>query len=418
MIRSRALPPVFVVLALLLAPRAAKAEPAWVQMTGQGAEARAIAGPSGCPSASLDGRPAAMSQRVAASVEFPAVCALPVPAGAAALTVDGQALPLPRPARRIVIFGDTGCQIHDLTVQACNDPKAWPFALVAKLAAAQKPDLVIHVGDYYYRETPCPLDIKACAGSPYGDRWGTWRAEFFDPAAPLLKAAPWVFARGNHENCKRGGLGWYALLDAGAMPTGGCREVAEPFAVRLDGLSLYVIDSANAEDRKHEKDEIADMAGQLDRLGPALDSGKGWIVTHRPVWALVPIARLGPAAPLEVGLNFTEQDAFRGRALAGVQMVVSGHVHDFQAITFGPARPAQLVAGSGGGPQIRADPAQPYGGPRDIDGLPGRSFSFARFGYYLMDRDGEDWVGTFHDIADQVVARCRLHERELTCKAA
>ncbi len=52
-------------------------------------------------------------------------------------------------------------------------------------------------------ETPCPEG--ACAGSPFGDRWLTWKAEVFDPARSLLEAAPWVFARGNHEDCKRGG---------------------------------------------------------------------------------------------------------------------------------------------------------------------------------------------------------------------
>ena len=391
---------------------------AWVQMTGQGAEARAVAGPGGCPEAKVDGKPAAMAARAAASAEFPEVCALALPGGAASLEVGGRPLPVPKPARRIVIFGDTGCQVTDFAVQACNDPQAWPFAVVARLAAAQKPDLVIHVGDYYYRERPCPLDLKACAGTPFGDHWGTWAAEFFDPAAPLLTAAPWVFARGNHENCNRGWRGWYALLDAGPVPAEGCQPVATPFAVHTGDLSLYVIDSADAGDRTHRRGEVEAMAGQLDRLGPGLDLGKGWIITHRPIWALVPIARLGPSAPLEVGLNFTEQDAVRGRALSGVQMIVSGHVHDFQAITFGSQRPAQLVVGSGGGERLKADRPEPYGGPREIDGMDGRTFSFSRFGYYLMDKDGEDWVGAFHDITDQVRARCRLHERELTCKPA
>ena len=407
-------------LALLAASSSAFAQPlaAWVQMTGQGAEARAVVGPGGCPEAKLDGKAVAMTVRAAAGAEFPEVCALFLPAGASSLEVGGRPLPVPKPARRIVIFGDTGCQVTELNAQACNDPQAWPFAVVARLAAAQKPDLVIHVGDYYYREHPCPLDLKACAGTPFGDHWGTWTAELFDPAAPLLKAAPWVFARGNHENCNRGWRGWYALLEAGPFPAEGCQGTSAPFTVHTGDLSLYVIDSADAGDRSHRAGEIANMAGQLDHFGPALDLGKGWVITHRPIWALVPIARLGPTAPLEVGLNFTEQDAVRGRSLNGVQMIVSGHVHDFQAITFGAQRPAQLVVGSGGGPRIKADRPAPYGGPREIDGLEGRNFSFSRFGYYLMDKDGEDWVGTFHDDTDTVRARCRLHARELTCKPA
>ena len=57
-----------------------------------------------------------------------------------------------------------------------------------------------------------------CAGSPYGDNWAVWQKDFFDPAAPLLAAAPWVLVRGNHELCSRGGHGWFRLLD----PHPGC----------------------------------------------------------------------------------------------------------------------------------------------------------------------------------------------------
>ena len=411
----RVLPALQALLLLLAAsPAAAQSLSAWVELTGQGPEVRAVAGSGGCPKAIVDGHPAGMIVRAQATPEFPQVCTLALPAGAAAVEMDGRPLPLPASApKRIVILGDTGCAIKGLTAQACNDPKAWPFAEVARLAAAQKPDLVIHVGDYYYRESPCPLQLVACAGSPSGDRWDTWAAEFFSPAAPLLAAAPWVFARGNHETCDRGGRGWFLLLDAG--PAGDCQTFTAPFAVRAGDLDLYVIDSGAIADRSHEKAGVAAIAGQLDRLGPALDLGHGWIITHRPVWGLVPVARVGSAAPFEVGLNFAEQDAVRGRTLAGVQMVVSGHVHHFQALDFGPARPAQLVVGTGGDTGVKADLTRVYTERRPIDGLDANVFSFSRYGYYLMEKDGEDWVGTFHDADDRVRARCRLHDRRLNC---
>ena len=407
---------VLLIASALALPAAAEVRSAWVQMTGQGAEVRAVESGSSCPDAVIDGKPAAMARRLAANADFPLVCALPLPAHASSVSVEGRSLAAPQPARRLVIFGDTGCEVKALSAQACNDPRAWPFARIAALAAAHKPDLVIHVGDYYYRETPCPLEMKACAGSPFGDHWDTWAAEFFDPAAPLLQAAPWVFARGNHENCQRGGRGWFALLDAGPAPEG-CRDVTTAFAVKTGDLNLYVIDSAVADDLGHDPRRVKAVADQLDHLGGALDGGQGWIITHRPVWGLVPVARLGPAPPVEVALNATEQDAVRDRPLAGVQMVVSGHVHNFQALTFGPARPAQLIVGAGGDAGEKADRARPYGGRRLLDGLEAETLSFSRFGFYLMEKDGEDWSGTFHDIDDQVRARCRLHDRALSCKA-
>lgn len=109
---------------------------------------------------------------------------------------------------RIVVLGDTGCRIKGPIIQDCNAPKSWPLAQLAQSAAAEKPDLVIHMGDYLYRETPCPNGDGRCSGSPYGDTWSAWKADFFDPAAPLLGAAPWIMVRGNHEDCKRGGHGW------------------------------------------------------------------------------------------------------------------------------------------------------------------------------------------------------------------
>src|SRR5207344_1908266 len=95
----------------------------------------------------------------------------------------------------------------------CNDAVAWPFGQVVAAAAAAQPDLVIHVGDYHYRENACPDNDAGCAGSPWGYGWDTWDADLFTPARDLLAAAPWIFVRGNHESCNRGGQGWWRFLD-------------------------------------------------------------------------------------------------------------------------------------------------------------------------------------------------------------
>jgi hypothetical protein len=390
----------------------------WVQLTGEGAQVRAAVVEGQCPAAVIDGRPRAMALRREADERFPTVCELALPAGVKSLSVAGQALPAPVAApQRIVFLGDSGCRIQGVNAQSCNDPKAWPFAQVSRFAAAQKPDLVIHVGDYYYRENPCPPLNLFCAGSPYGDKWATWQAEFFQPAAPLLAAAPWVFVRGNHEVCHRGGDGWFALLDASATLLA-CSGQTAPFAVDIGGLNLYVLDSANTLDRSAPPWNVAKCAGQIDALRPAIDSGKGWIVTHRPVWGLVPVARVPPLNPIEAGINATEQAAVRGQGLDGVQMIVSGHIHDFAALSFGPDRPAQLVVGTGGDVGEPADIPRIRSGPRVVDGKAADFFTFDRFGYLLLERQGEDWVGAFHDAEDRIVATCRLRDRTLECRRA
>ena len=92
------------------------------------------------------------------------------------LTTWSQTLPVPvANPQRILVVGDTGCRIKGASLQACNDPMQWPFLAVSQAAAGLKPDLIIHVGDYLYRESPCPAGNAGCAGSPWGDNWVTAR---------------------------------------------------------------------------------------------------------------------------------------------------------------------------------------------------------------------------------------------------
>ena len=291
----------------LRSAKAADATPfAWVQMVKGGAEVRATTSLSHCPFLTIDGRLTPMRTRAAANPLYPlTLCQLKLPAGARQVLLGGAPLPVPLgPPQRILVFGDTGCRVKEGFVQNCNNPRRWPFARVARLAAAHHPDLVIHVGDYYYRESPCPAGERQCAGSPYGDNWATWRAEFFDPARPLLVQAPWVFVRGNHESCDRGGRGWYRILDAGPAPSG-CPPTTAPFKVDLGGLNLYVLDSADSFDQIPHAGPVAQFANQLNALGADMTHGRGWIVTHRPIWGLTPVARLGPIGPFDIPINAT-----------------------------------------------------------------------------------------------------------------
>jgi predicted phosphodiesterase len=387
---------------------------AWVQMTAAGAEVRLVTTAPRCPSFSVEGRAFATTQRAAPTEGFPnRVCSAPLPRGARRISVEGQTLPAPK-ARplRIVVIGDTGCRLKGLSVQHCNDPSGWPFARVARLAAAARPDLVIHVGDYYYREESCPWGDTACAGSPYGDRWATWKAEVFDPAAPLLAAAPWVFARGNHEDCKRGGDGWFRLLDA-APRVKRCPAQSDSFAVELGGLRLFVVDSADTDDLIPRASLVKAFAKRL--RGAGAGGEPTWIVTHRPVWNVL---RLGDL--LGDGLlNATERAAVKRSDLAGVDLIVSGHVHNFASLSFGRVRPAQLIVGTGGD-TLEVDAAPPPAtATTEVDRLPAAAFAMGRFGYFVFDRDGQgaDWRGAFHDLTDRIVATCLLRGRALTCRA-
>ena len=191
--------------------------------------------------------------------DFPIrTCEKSIPPGTRKATIGDIALPLAETEiKRIVVIGDTGCRLKksENAYQACNDADQYPFAKVAAAAANWKPDLVIHVGDFEYRENECPASNPGCAGSPWGYGWDTWQADFFNPGAALLKAAPWVMVRGNHESCLRAGQGWWRMIDPrpllqGAIATMRANDrigdYSEPYAVPLgNDAQLIVFDTSN-----------------------------------------------------------------------------------------------------------------------------------------------------------------------------
>jgi len=396
-------------------PAAQKGGPplAWLQYGPAGAlYARAIAADGACPTLTLDAAARPMAERAPATADFPLVCEATVPAGTAIAAVDGQPLPLPRTPRRVVVFGDGGCRLASFEVQACDDPAAWPLARVAESAAAWQPDLVIHVGDYVYRFAPCPAGNAGCAGSPWGDNWGGWNADVFRPLAPLLRAAPWVFVRGNHELCDEGGHGWFRFLDPRPW-TATCVDYTEPYAVPLGDLQLVVLDSADANDYTAAPEQVAVYRSQLDAVR-ALATGNAWLLTHRPIWA---VGHEGEEAGVEELFynNPTLQAALGDGSLPGVGLVQSGHLHLFEALSFGSERPPQLVVGTGG---TALDPpiSTPLAGLEVAGGTVSSGTSVDHWGYLAMEPAGDGWSATLRDPDGGTLAACVLRDRALTCE--
>lgn len=384
----------------------------WVELGADGQlSVRAVlpSGVTACPRVTADGTTVEAAARGTADGDFTVtVCSAPVPLATANLAIGGVALPvLPKTIDRIAVIGDTGCRIEGGALHGCNDPKEWPFPDIAKHAAGHKPDLVIHVGDYYYRETACPDENKGCAGSPHGDNWAAWKADLFDPAAPLLRAAPWVMVRGDHELCRRGGKGWMRLLDPhGGMPE--CTDLSPPYRLNAGGLNLMVFDGADADDFKADPKKVAVYATQFARLLTGAPP-HSWLLTHRPVWALAQGNQ--PGKPL----NLTEQAAIKNHVPRGLDMVLSGHLHDFTSYAFGPERPSQLIVGVGGDTML--DLANTPLAGADIDGMKTRKgFALERFGFFIMERDGDGWTGTLFAADDKsVLAQCQIKNRSLDC---
>jgi hypothetical protein len=418
------------------------------------AVARVITAGAACPTIRFDERRETMTARAPAQViaqrrtaspaadskpsAFPVLtCEAPVPAGTMQASVSGHSLPLPRAqAGRIVVIGDTGCRLMNPNdYQKCNRPEAYPFARIAALAAAWQPDLVVHVGDYHYRENACPADRPGCAGSPWGYGWDAWNADFFAPGQSLLRAAPWVMARGNHESCNRGGQGFWRFLDPRPLLAGrDCNDAAndalgnysDPYAVGLgNGAQLIVLDTSNTTYKGFDAQDprranYADSYRKMDAL--SRKAPYNIVVEHHPILGFGATRNKAGAVTLFNG-DKGLQDAFGALdpmlLPKGVKAVLSGHVHLWEQVSFSSDHPTQFISGfSGTAEDIVPLPATLPDNASPAPGAVVKEMSswVDGFGYMTMERTGaEQWDVKVWDTSGAVRNTCTISGSKSVC---
>mmetsp|Transcript_55323 Transcript_55323/g.134366 ORF Transcript_55323/g.134366 Transcript_55323/m.134366 type:complete len:675 (+) Transcript_55323:147-2171(+) len=222
-------------------------------------------------------------------------------------------LVIPTDPKNVLIYGDTGLRIKpkNLGLGNCEDSpysvygvkqcpfnfteadvnltevdgdfqplQNWHFDDMLKVAADQHDDLdlAIHVGDYVYRQGPCPtqLDLNGdCVGingptsftlndlngttinfepGNWGDNLFGWWSDFFYPARSMLQKVPFIAMRGNHETCDRAGYGFFFFLDPGeynSTEPGAeyCVDYTDPFAVPFKHEQYIVQDSSDVDEK-------------------------------------------------------------------------------------------------------------------------------------------------------------------------
>ena len=392
------------------------------------------------PAATLPLRPTRSSPEESKPSSFPVrVCDAALPAGVIRASIGERPLPMvKKEPRRIVVIGDTGCRIKasDLAFQRCNVPESWPFAQVAAAAAAAVPDLVIHVGDYHYRENACPLGNAGCAGSPWGYGWDAWNADFFVPARPLLAAAPWVVVRGNHESCDRGGQGWWRLLDPRPIePDRDCNDPArdeigdhsEPYAIPIAAdTELIVFDSSRVGIHRLAVTDpmFRTYTAQLQQAFALANRKPGMhnlFMNHHPILAFAPDPRTQPTGvyPGNESLQSVLQPINAEMLFPrNVDALLSGHVHLFEVVSYATPQPAQIVSGNGGS---SADVPLPRNLPPGATPAPGAVIESIvttdRYGYLTLERDTGDgaWRMQARDREGRVLTTCTLRDRRARC---
>lgn len=381
----------------------------WVQLGSDNQTiVRAISTSNDCPQLQVDGHSVAMNKRAQPDSQFPeAVCEYRVQNASDKITLEGNTLPILSPdLKRIVVIGDTGCRIREGRVQACNDPTAWPLKSIVAEIASRSPDLVIHVGDYLYRSAECP-DPEKCGGSPFGDNFQAWAADWLEPADQLLKLTPFLFLRGNHENCRRGYKGWFRYFADGPVPSN-CPVVTDPWIASVNGLDLVSFDSSDGPAAQSNPD-LLDVYGRMARDLFANTGSETWFLTHRPLW--VNMRAFGEM----IDGDDTQRAAFSGIIPETVNLILSGHIHAFQAIDVFDG-PVQGISGNSG---TQLDP-MPTGVVTDVeiaDSLASIVVNNSDFGFLMLTREADgSWSMDAIDAKGTARNRCRLRGRTLSCE--
>ncbi len=317
---------------------------------------------------------------------------------------------------------DEGCAIGS---------PAQPFKNLANAGAKSKPDLILHMGDYNYRGTSgdtyfnqknaqgeleqtvqwpydagdgsnenahceqvaAPFYSQSATNSNFPDIWRNWHDDLFKPAKTLMATAPFIVARGNHELCSRAGAGYFYFLDPHSDLVAGSQQISCPtvdvnktalfntvqipaYKVSFANVDIAMLDSANACDSFSNSPFTQVYEKEFIKLDQLLSKTKpAWLLSHRPVWGITEYYEGGSTACTSTNdygcVNQMMQSAIaklpNRRLSPAIGLLLAGHMHRFQSVSFNQKRPPLIVVGTSG---VKLDDSPPDGAiSTTIDGL-------------------------------------------------
>ena len=135
---------------------------------------------------------------------------------------------------------------------------------------------------------------------------------------------------------------------------------------------------------------------------------------HRPLWGVRPTDKAG--ANVEP-MNVTLQNALsHASALSPeVELIMTGHIHLGEVISFKGGRPPQMVAGTGGTLMLPSISAKLVG--MQIDGAMVEDAAvLSQYGFFTFEPESNAWRVTFRDVDGMTRARCTLENKSFACR--
>ncbi|RDD34577.1 Calcineurin-like phosphoesterase [Wolbachia endosymbiont of Cylisticus convexus] len=384
---------IFIFLALITSPHFVHAQIlyTWSQVIPENKlSIRAIIDNNMCPIAYVDDKKVEMLSRSSIN-NTETVCELIVETNAQNISIDNIKVPvLAEKISKIAFIGDTGCRINMLFQQECNSIDSWPLKKNLDSIAFHKPDLIIHVGDYHYRQTKC-RNTQKC-GDIYGYSKEAWYADWFEPAKDILTQSPFLFVRGNHESCNRAYEGWFRYLDSYPFSPKKCEDLVSSWSLDAGPITFFIFDSSSGEDIFTTQSTIDAFERQFDKL---IQDKPTWFLTHKPLWRSPKKEFL----TLKSHGNLTQIEAFGDKFPSNVTTIVSGHIHIAQILLMDNV-PDQIIVGNGGA-LLHAQDQEPVYQNVEFDYPNGRNYlahevrNFFGFGFAILSLD--DHKFTFYN---------------------
>lgn len=376
------------------------AEYTWVQYAADNKLiARTIVETVECPTITIDGKLAKMKLRAEKNdLELKQkiiICEHDVTSAYEVKIANEQLKLPPKKVNRFVVIGDTGCENSFFDKhhrkQKC-DPKNWPFKEVADKVAQLNPDFIIHTGDYIYRNKYSNAE-DAIKNKQM--QWFFFKEDFFDPAQKMLKQAPMLFMRGNHESCKLGGDGWFAFFEPRDFAK--CSDYTDSYNVSINDLNFIVFDSAGSiNGTKYPQEQLKKYQENFVNIYQNIYA-KHWLLIHQPVITLKKLA--DDEAFVEKLHAMVVQESFKAEYSQKIPVSISGHYHVMAEIERPSTNFTQLIIGNGG-TNIHQSKENQYKLIDDGD----KVIANINYGYTVFDRLGAHlWKVTSYDLKGNIL---------------
>ena len=179
--------------------------------------------------------------------------------------------------------------------------------------------------------------------------------------------------------------------------------------MKLGEFQLLMVDTSAAKDAAVDPKQVAKYTELLKPFA----ASSGWLVEHHPIWGLKHDASDQGDAPLTAVM----QQSYEGAGLANIGLVLAGHTHLFEILSYSGGRPPQIVAGDAGtslASKIQKDlKGETVFGTQVESGT-----SRHEFGFTMLEHKKRRWNLALKDPSAKTLASCKIEGKAVHCKGA